>query len=356
MLVRIGSLGLILATAALIISCGNNGGGSKGTHLAYVTLPSTNQVVGLTIDEGSGSLSTISGSPFTTGNSPSSVVIHPSKKFAYVSNSAENTISLFTIDGSGRLTEVPPRTSTGIAPASMTMDSAGSFLFVGTRLEVSVYTIDAGSGALNEIPSSPFPVAGPVGLTVSPSGKYLYMASSTGSSVVQYTINPDGSLANFASFAAGANPSSIAIDPAGHFLYTTNLVSTTFRGFAIDSNTGALTGIPQSPFTAGTNPSAVAVDGSGKFLYVANFGSNNINAFTIDATNGFPTAITGTNSTGTAPVFLSLDSGSGYLFAGNQSAHNISGFTIDSGAGTLAATKQSTFTVGTSPSSMSISK
>src|SRR5215469_12712000 len=96
----------VLFSVAGLAGCG----GSGPRHPAYVTIPSTNQVLGFNIDNHSGSLSPIGGSPFSAGPSPLAIVIHPTRKFAYVANSRENDISLFTIGTSGALTEVLPRT------------------------------------------------------------------------------------------------------------------------------------------------------------------------------------------------------------------------------------------------------
>ena len=111
------------------------------------------------MNDGSGSLSSVSGSPFITGNSPRAVLIHPSKKFVFVANSLDNTISLFTVGASGALTEVTPRTPTVNSPGVLATDSAGNFLYVANTVanSISVYAVDSATGALAEIAGSPFP-------------------------------------------------------------------------------------------------------------------------------------------------------------------------------------------------------
>ena len=102
---------------------------------------------------GAGELTSVAGSPFALGVSTASVWAAPSGKFAYVANQGENDISLVQIDNStGSLKEILPRTSTGINPTSLTMDSAGSFLYVASDLPsgatISSFSVSSSSGAL----------------------------------------------------------------------------------------------------------------------------------------------------------------------------------------------------------------
>src|SRR2546423_9601551 len=100
-----------MAFVSLMVACGGRMS-SLSSHLAYVVGGQTN-VLGLRISS-TGAAQPILGSPFVAGNSPSSVVAHPSNKFLFVANQGEGTISLFTIDAnSGALTEVLPRTPAG---------------------------------------------------------------------------------------------------------------------------------------------------------------------------------------------------------------------------------------------------
>jgi DNA-binding beta-propeller fold protein YncE len=119
-------LGVLLAVAVLP-GCGSSsgssrsggGGGSSSSHLALVSIPLQNGVSVYRVS-GSGSLTVAAGSAFAAGASPSSIWVHPSGNFAYVINQQEDDISLLKIDSStGSLTEVKPRTPTGVNPSSL---------------------------------------------------------------------------------------------------------------------------------------------------------------------------------------------------------------------------------------------
>jgi hypothetical protein len=55
--------------------------------------------------------------------------------------------------------------------------------------------------------------------------------------------------------------------------------------YTIDSTTGALTQLSNSPFAAGPGSQSVAVDPSGKFAYVANHDFSNVSAYTMRRPN-----------------------------------------------------------------------
>ncbi len=139
-----------------LIACGGGSSSSTVPHLAYVAGGQTN-VVGLRI-KSTGEFQTILGSPFVSGNGPSSVIVHPSNKFLFVANQSEGTISLFTINpNSGALTEVLPRTPAGTSPVAMVMDSGGTLLFVanqGANPSILVFSIGS-NGALSGLGQLP---------------------------------------------------------------------------------------------------------------------------------------------------------------------------------------------------------
>jgi 6-phosphogluconolactonase len=91
--------------------------------------------------------------PIAVGTGPTSVAVDPSGKFAYVTNSGSNNVSMFTIN-----TTTGVLTSTGtiaaeLSPSSIAIHPSGKFAYVtnsGSN-SVSMYSIDAATGALTLI-------------------------------------------------------------------------------------------------------------------------------------------------------------------------------------------------------------
>ena len=151
--------------SALVVSGGNN--------LLYVALAGTananNQIAAFAINPTTGTLTTVPGSPFTTGNDPLQIAYVPvtlnAQAFLYTANVQDGTISAFTADnGTGVLTPVKGSpyvagTSIGGLAASSTATAAGNYFLYASDPEgktVGVFTIDGNTGALASIPGSPF--------------------------------------------------------------------------------------------------------------------------------------------------------------------------------------------------------
>jgi 6-phosphogluconolactonase len=172
-----------------------------------------------TVDAVSGTLAPASGSPFSTGagTTPTSVSIHQSGKFVYVSNTNANpafsSIAAFQMDqATGALTPITgsPFSTGGTQAAVGTVDPSGKFLFVSNSgsNNIQAFAIDAATGALTPIPGSPFATElAPAPLVIDPSGKYLYCVNSGSNSVSAYAINPTtGALTLVNTAAAGTMP------------------------------------------------------------------------------------------------------------------------------------------------------
>lgn len=321
-------LSLALLFGASLVSCG-----SRNTHLAYLGIPTSNGIAAFRIDNNTGKFTPIVGSPFLAGNSPGPVVVAPSNNFLYTANQTDNTISLFKIDRLvGALTEVTPRINTGLSPSAMVMNAAGSFLFVANTIShgISVYSVDASSGALTEVAGSPFLVpANPVSMAITPSGNFLYVVTPNITAVFGYSIASSGVLTQVpGEFAVGNGPSGIAIDPQGKFVHVANSSDNTLSILAINSSTGTLTSVPNSPFETGTTPISVTIDPTSSYLYIANEGSNNITGYTVD-TNGVPTLITDQPFSGTTgPILITSDPDGKYVYVISQSNKSVATFNI----------------------------
>ncbi len=226
---------------------------TSGSHLAYVTIPGQNSVAAYRIKNSSDAFTSIVGSPYLAGQSPSAIVVHPSGRFAYVANRIDNTISLFKIDQTiGSLSEVLPRTPTDLDPAAMTMNPSGTLLFVVNEVSntISVYSVNATSGALTLAAGSPFATApSPIALALTPSAKYLYVLNGNLGLVFAYSVTSAGGLQSIAGspFLVGIGPFGLTVDPKEKFVYVANSSENTVSILSINS-TGALSQVSGSPF------------------------------------------------------------------------------------------------------------
>jgi 6-phosphogluconolactonase len=366
MLQKASVMACVVASVALCAGCGKT-----ANHHVYATTPATNQIAVYREDPNSGVLTQISGSPYAAGDGPTSLVLHPSGKFLYVSNAGQNEddISLFTIDSkTGIPTEVFPRTSVapnGSQPTLLAMDPGGGFLYVLNNLSnnISVFSIDSTKGTLAQVTNSPFTLGlSPLSMKLTPSGKFLYVTSASGTGqlsglILGFSVTSGVlQLLGPPTPTGGINPNAIAFDPTGAHLYVANSSSQSIAIFTIGSS-GGLTPVQGSPISDNyTVPIAMTFDPSGDFLYVAHQASNNIAAYSIDS-SGLPTILststtTGVYSTEASPNFLVVDPNGKYLFVGNQcTSAGIQAFGVSDGT----LTTLSTYGVGNTPSSIAVS-
>ena len=357
--VLIGIFGLAVSVFTLA------GCSSQKTRFGYVA---TEQgIYAFRVTAGNGSASQVFGSPFvakTSANaaaSASSVIVHPSNGLVYVANQDINSISQFKINPStGALSEVLPRTAltsppgaVGLSPAVMTMDSAGTLLFVGNQVTNDVWVFSIGSSGTLTFVSSAQLAAPPLGLTLAASGNFLYVPVPTFSAIYVFSVS-SGALTQVGNpFIVSGGVGRVGIDPAGKFLYVPNPSTNTVTVLGIQSN-GSLT-LSAGSFAASTTPVAAATNSTGAYVYVANSGSANISQFQVNTTTGALTALTtSVASTGTQPSEIVLDPDAKFIFAVNQQSNTVTEYTVSSN-GTLSSTGNSIQT-DVSPRSFSITK
>lgn len=66
-----------------------------------------------------GTLTAVSGSPFTTGTLPTAIAVDPGSAFVYVTTSGDNKVAVFTIDNTNNKLVSAGSVSTGTGPSSI---------------------------------------------------------------------------------------------------------------------------------------------------------------------------------------------------------------------------------------------
>jgi len=358
MLKKAAALLLVWASIVAWVGCG-----TTTSKYLFAAIPGSNEIVVFREDPNSGALTQIVGSPITAGQAVQSLALHPSKKYMYAANSGATptgTVSLFNVSSQGALSEQTPRFNVGTAPTLLTMDSAGSFLYVGNSgsFDISVFSIDAGSGKLSAVTQSGGGATAPIGMSplnmqLSPSGKTLFVTGQAiigQGTVAAFPVN-NGVLAAPVVSATGNAPYGLAIDTGGTHLYTANKIDNSVSAFKINTDS-SLTPISTTGQTS-TGPVALFIDKSGKYLYVANSqSSGNLSAFSIGSDGGITLLSNSPFVTASQPNFIAGEASGKYLFVGNQSTPVVQSFSLDASSGTL--TSVASYSVPGTPTSIVI--
>jgi 6-phosphogluconolactonase (cycloisomerase 2 family) len=163
-----------------------------------------------------GSLTPISGSPFSSGEF-ADVAITPDGRFLFGISGGQ--VKHFAIGADGKLTDAG--TSAIASAQNLAVSSDGRFLFVGISSAadgVASFSIGAdGSLTQNGLPA----LTGNVGMrlfTVGPDARYVYMPDVNVNGIVTAAVAPDGALTVIGTMPVD-DPEAVAVSPDGRFLY-----------------------------------------------------------------------------------------------------------------------------------------
>lgn len=205
---------------------------------------------GLSID-GAGGLSPATGSPFSSVGKPNSLALSPRTPFIYVAGADGGGVDGFRRGATGALTHLagfPLADSDYPIDVEFTVD--GQFLFVANNSshEIASYSIDQDTGALTLVGAPVATDGGATGLSATSDGKWLIVSLGDALKVGSYAINSDGSLNHVGdvsvSTAGGwAYPNDAITTPDARFAYIANYWAGWIDGFSIGAG-GQLTALP----------------------------------------------------------------------------------------------------------------
>jgi 6-phosphogluconolactonase len=320
----------LMSIAAVFLSAAGTTLFAQSPEYAYVSVGIS--VSAFSIDQTTGALTAIPGSPVQGGGTPAQFSLDPAHHIAYTLLSAPFTVSAPY--------SVPPA--------------------------VSAYTIDLTTGMLTLVPGAPFGVAWtPMYLTVGPNGKFAYVIdfggdySNNSPSLLTYKVHQDtGALAQSPNRSSLGMPSqntpgTAIIDPAARFLYMVSCPPPQFGGegpcaepsfiyaFAIAGD-GSVTPVHGSPYPIGPGLQlAMAVTPNGRFLYL-----NNGSAYSIDASSGALTPVPGSPFPVATRGRIAMDPQGKFVFLVGCGYHETCVEQIDQSTGALTSVPGSPFQVG----------
>jgi len=291
---------------------------SPGGKFIYTVNPSNTDISAFAVNPVSGVLTPVPGSPFalSMGSCCIRFIVHPNGKFAYGLETAYGVWPFAVDSTSGALTARGNPAQAGVFPTAY-IDPTGKFLYtVNTGVSfisdpaktnnISAFTIDPTTGALTEIPGSPFATGTmPVRLTSDPSGKFLLVSNAGSKDIRTYAINSStGVLTQVGTLAAGGSPFDIRFEPSGHFVYVGVGGVSRISVYSFNASNGALTKV-QDVSISGGGAGLLDIDPSGKFLLAENTlagTSTGVVSYAINPTTGALTLSSG-------PVMVDADTG-----------------------------------------------
>ena len=185
--------------------------------LVYATTFYPGSISGYTFDAQSGSLTAMPGSPFSAGLYLEFAIVHPSGKFAYVTNANGQSVSVLAIDpASGALTLQGDPVPVQQAPSFLAFDRSGNYLYVTNNFSntISGFAVDQVTGNLTPLIGSPFTAIGgegPASISVDSTNQYMYVANEGTNTVGILAIDAAGGLSLKYSVPTGTQPLSMVL-------------------------------------------------------------------------------------------------------------------------------------------------
>jgi len=392
---------LSLGVAAAFTACGPNGYNNTVDYV-YVTnsKPNPGQINVYYADAQSGALTQIKDSPYITQyRNPVGLVTSPNFKNLYVIFHDDNVIVQFTIGTDAKLYPQHTYNTPGTFPNSISINSAGTYLYVTDTYQPGFTAANPGPGALVAYPINSngslgtavangnlpyFPlntgtdVLNPTAVnaltqnpvsstTAGPSFVYVISQNSTTGlgTVSSFSVGSSGALTYVpcsssasicdttgnGTFNAGTSPSAIASTPRGLFLYVTDSVNNQLISYTVQSS-GQIIPSQNGPTRTDVFPDGVTVDPRGQYVYVANYTANDISAYNINPGTGYPTGVAaaGTYGTGTGPTCVFVEPALGrYVYTTNFLDNTVSGLNLNPNSGTLAPVQNTPFLAAGQP-------
>lgn len=222
---------------------------------------------------------------FHAGRNPVKISATSPNHFVYLisqdSQAAGNLFGFSQDPNSGALAPLPGVTinpnpgnvastgyPSGITPAGILADSAGSHLYVTDSASNAVMSYSVASNGVPSMFATARTDLQPAGMTLDMSGKYLYVASQGAGSVNGYTFGASGELIPSSiagSVQVGTGPTCLAFigapssgDPThAIYLYASNSLSSSVSGLQMIPTDGSLRQIQRTPFSANALPSCL---------------------------------------------------------------------------------------------------
>ena len=262
----------------------------------YLVTRSTSKIYGFSISEQTGQLTAVPGSPFSIrpfgfAKDPVAVAIDPSGRYLYVALLNYGAIAGFTLDQStGTLTPIKGSPfADDFGPQEITLHPSGKYLISINWNSLRSYEIDQQTGVLKTITTSTYKQSEDISSgCLSLDGKYLFINSQQGV-ILAFAVN--GETGDFELIKDNGFPihSGIgAITPMlskdGNFMFVANWYSGSLLGYAITPAAAMLTPLAKSPWTKGVAfPTDIAQDGSGRYLYLLNSTISTMNTYKLEA-------------------------------------------------------------------------
>jgi len=340
-----------------------------------------NQIAGFKIDDFTGNLTDMVGSPYSSGGAnPVSITVRTGGNFVFVVNKGtlnsqgkpnyDGNVAVFSVGEDGVLTSQGTYTTAGGTPVWAQADGTGTYLYVLDSQapdyattgngDITVFLVDGTTGRLqivtnaqqkvNNLNTNYFEV-GPAPTMLRASGACVYTLDSGDQTIYPYGLGANGQLTIQVTGPIKTGAKNLtSINAAGSNIYLTDAGTNQILPYSPGSNCNLSAQVAGAVPNLGTavDPVYSMTDSKNQFLYVLNHGNtipnstnanSTISAFNILSTGALQPISDGPNNpyaVGNGPVCMVEDPSNQYLYTSNNNDGSVTGKFINQKTGQLS--------------------
>ena len=247
----------------------------------------------------------------------------------------------YKVNEDDSLEELSKVSTEGFAPAHITIDQSGGFLFVANYMGgvVMMYKIKDGYLKRQQRINLNNPKKSHAhSVTISADNQQAYIADLGNDKIWIYNLDEnEGKLTpgdqSFVSLPKGAGPRHFTLSSNGRFAYSINELDSSVSVFKVLEKGGLeiiqnISSLPEK-FSGNNSGADIHLHPSGRFLYASNRGHNSIVSFKVNGSSGKLSTLEYTSTRGKTPRGFAISPNGNYLYVANQDSGNISVYNID---------------------------
>jgi 6-phosphogluconolactonase len=341
----------VVVVSALLVGVST----SEAREFAYVSLDGENRIAVYSVDEKSGELTAVAN--VETPSPPGGLTSDPKNRFLFASLRRAGRLASFHINDDGGLTLINV-VEAGADPAYVATDRTGRFLLTAyyVAAKVSVHRIGE-DGSLSKKPLQEIATDTKAhAIMTDPSNRFAFVPHTGPNAIYQFRfdektgrLSPNDPL--IVNTGDNTGPRQLAFHPKLDVVFFDYEQACAIAAFDFNRRTGLLSfherlsSVPDS-FKETRSNARIEIHPSGNFVYVANRGHNSLAGYRVDSKTGKLTSL-GQTPTEPTPRGFAIDPSGHFLYAAGQSSDRLAVFRISQKNGALY--RIATYEVGKQP-------
>jgi len=312
----------------------------------YVSNWGAGKISAFQINQLSGALTLLPGSPYDTGLNPYALAIHPSGRFLYAGSWQTNSLWAYRIDSqTGVLTPLAQNSfaTGGVSPVSIVFNAVCTMGYVTNAESASISTmrVNGDTGELTLVLTTqtrpgPWWITSPIPMENMPSRSYIYTENKTSNRLSLYMArSEENSDAQHIDSTNLPQNNVWAVHPRRAVVYAADIKSKSVIAYRLHESKRQFVNVSTSPWPVPATPVDLKIDANGWYLYVVTTDPNSLLVFAIDYDSAALIPVSRSNPLRFVPGALLLDPAARYAYVFSENQQQVSLYSYRQNTGAL---------------------